>query len=251
MATSMTTSKAPRIGELGRNIHSAGLLARDIPYRAMLTEHDVLTWQGTLMRLWRLDGLHAPTLQGADAQPQSTALAAPLHLPGAGDFAVWLHRVEHAATECQREPDSEDSGNEYTTYLSLVFRPAWSVTSFLRTLTHASAREIYARYLPTMEAASAALEQQLPGLEMHLLGDYFPNGQHCNEVFDFLAYSLTSIWESRPLVAGPLDRALQLQEREDEQKRRVPTLQLRRTLHPFPELVAGQQLYDQALGIGH
>lgn len=87
MDTSILSGNVERHDELRAGMHASSLPVHDVPYRAMLTEHDVLTWHGTLVRLWRLDGGRAATLDATDLSDRNAVSAAPLGLRGAGEFA--------------------------------------------------------------------------------------------------------------------------------------------------------------------
>lgn len=212
-----------------------------IPYRAMLSEHDVLTWQGTLMRLWRLDAERAGAMSCC-ADPRHDRRSSWPALAIAGRHALWLHRF---GGPCNNGAPARDS---HATYMTLVYQPRWSRLRGWARLTRTSLHRAYAAELPIMQAASTALMEYLADLQPHLLGDYFADGRHCNEAFDFLSFLVNGIWAPRVVLAGPLDQTLPHASPDTAPLWSTPPSRhfLRDALRPFPLLVAGEPLCGSA-----
>lgn len=183
--------------------------ARHIPYRSMLTEHDVITRSGSLLRFWRLEGalVTAPyiaSLSQAHAFSSPTfALATRRHFFGQlQGFLVPHDGPLHAA-----QADADIPMRIGATYLSLEIRCCSRMRRSWRALSQSTCNA-YREDIDSMSLASAAISEQFASLRPHLLGDYFVDGAHHNEVFDLLSFLVNGIWTQRPVQAGPLRRTL-------------------------------------------
>lgn len=228
---------------------SLASLARHIPFRTMLTEHDVVTHRGELIRIWRLCR--------AASQPDArwlhryqTSLCPPLQRVTGGRFALWLHRLPErsaATADPLGQPPlgaSSMAMPQDETYISLVVRPGWRAR--LRRLfpLKSTASTPYSKEVSLMECAAATVAEQLARLQPHLLGDYFVEGRHHNEAFDLLSFLVNGIWASRTVAAGQLQCTLPCKRLLQSQMSSGLTTcaKCKDELHPFPVGVWSEQV---------
>jgi type IV secretion system protein VirB4 len=226
-------------------------LVRHIPFHSMLTEHDVITQRGELIRIWRLDRTALP----ADARwlrQRYSAQRLPSQGAGVGHFSVWLHCLagrDAAALEPSLPDPSTPTVPCNELYVSVLLRAGWRALAW-RTLGKKTSHRMYANEIGIMNALSTAIADQLAEFAPHLLGDYFVAGQHHNEIFDFLSFLVNGAWTSRPVTAGPLYRTLACESLIQSTMRcgLVTCNGPQSAAHPFPDGVWNEPLRVPSLG---
>ncbi len=192
-------------------------LGRYVPFETLVTEHDVLTRGGDLIRIWRLDALCSAGAEGPDRSlEQRAAFLSLLQKLAGGRFALWMHRVRRLAQELEpaaaRQQRSAGSGRMLDEiYLSVLVRSVpRRLPRFLRIPRKASrsASGCHAELLSVMNEAVQAVESALGELQPHLLGDYFVAGRHYSEVLEFLGLLVNGTWTHHEVTPALLYKSL-------------------------------------------
>jgi type IV secretion system protein VirB4 len=197
-------------------IDSGALLGRYVPFEAMVTQHDVLTRGGDLIRTWRLDGLRGADEMDAASLPveRQAAFRDLLQQLTGGRFALWTHRIRRLCATGPKTGEVVESNTAALldeVYVTVLIRsvPRRS-PRFLRIPKKAnrSACGCPAELLSAMQDTSRVVSTALEDLRPHVLGDYFVGEQHCNEMLDFLALLVNGSWARQKLQQQQLYKSL-------------------------------------------
>lgn len=187
-------------------------IGRYVPFETLVSEHDVLTRGGDLIRSWRLDGLRSDGPIDASSTPveRQPAFRELLKRLSGGRFALWTHRIRR-----QRDAVSQDAARPEplsdVVYLTLLVRSVPRRSSrFLRIPRKANRSACGAppELSSAMQEAAQLVQRVLEPLQPHQLGEYCIGGRRYNELLDFLGLLVNGSWARRKVTPLPLYRSL-------------------------------------------
>jgi type IV secretion system protein VirB4 len=195
-------------------------LGRYVPFETLVSEHDVLTRGGDLIRTWRLDALRGEGEMHTSSPPieRHAAFRQLLQRLGGGRFAFWTHRIRRCrdgGSEIAAVPQSKQwpqaPAVADVVYLTVLVRsvPRRS-PRFLRMPKKANraACGCPGELLSSMQETSLVVSDLLAPLQPHLLGDYCIGGRRYNELLDFLALLVNGSWARQRVMPALLYRTL-------------------------------------------
>jgi type IV secretion system protein VirB4 len=224
---SANTSRAPLSPRYWKQAHAENPLARFVPFSSLLSEHDVMTRGGDVLRVWRLDGVPFECADDFVIAERHEALCSLLRNLAGGQWAVWTHRLHRVVRDELQHPTEAGFARDLSLayqaqlqhhrmmsnelYLTLVYRPNASRIGRAMQSTQRSRAAIaqaQAEALRVMEERSALIARVLRGFAPELLGVREARGQRYSEVAEFLGYLVNGCWRAVPAAAGPLYRTL-------------------------------------------
>jgi type IV secretion system protein VirB4 len=184
------------------------LLGRYVPFETLVTEHDVLTRGGDLIRTWRLDALSSSAMIDAASQPLERAAAFQrlLQQLSGGRFALWSHRVRRF-----RQVDEAGGAMTDEVYLTLLARSAPRRSPRFLRIPRKAARSATggsSELLSTMREAALTVCEELLEMQPRTLGTYAVKGQQCSEMLEFLALLVNGAWGRQRVSEAVLYKVL-------------------------------------------
>lgn len=205
-------------------------VASHTPYRALLSEHIVVTSAGDYLVSWRLRGAHFECVDDAALNGAHERLNVFLRNLASPELALWTHIVRRDVTipipHCEGAGFSDRLHTHYAEslaqealwanelYLTLIYRPAgMRVTTNLLSLiarsddkdeTHDSQE-----YLSTITKLTTQVEAALVEFEPQLLGIYSYEGRRYSQLLEFLAMLINGEWQRMPIPRTDVSDMLQ------------------------------------------
>lgn len=201
-----------------------------IPYSAHVTDDTLVTKQGDLVRIWRIDGIAFETAEPEDILRHKEQLNILLRSLASDQVAIWSHIIRRRKTDVLRSVFENDfcrdidrkyfqsfSGyrmmaNEL--YLTIIYRPnPDKVGRFLTRSTRRSTQEILEeqrKALHKLDEMSFQIEAAMKkygvdsqhGIER--LRVYEKNGARHSEMLEFLNFLISGEWHPVRVPGGPL-----------------------------------------------
>ena len=175
----------------------AGQLGRYVPFETLVTEHDVLTRGGDLIRTWRLDVPRGdrPALE------RHPAFASLLQQLAGGRFALWLHRIRREETGVMRDD----------VYLTVLVRSVPRRSPRFLRIPKKSLRSpsgCHGELLSVMQTTTTVVDATLAELRPQLLGEYCNAARRHNAMLEFLGYLVNGQWVQQKPTLAQLHKSL-------------------------------------------
>ena len=196
---------------------AAALLGRYVPFEALVTEHDVKTRGGDLIRTWRLEALCGEDDGVKEALERHAGFCCLLQKLAGGRFAVWAHRTRRRcpvagsdgpdATLEAVHPQAAARSMLEEVYLTVLVRSVPRRSPRFLRIPRKSIRtppRCHRELLSSMSDTSLLVADLLSELRPHLLGDYFVAGRHYSEMLEFLDFLVNGCWSRQEVIPAPL-----------------------------------------------
>ena len=205
------------------------LAARQIPYRAQISDSVVKTRSGDYLRTWRLSGLSFECADDREVNSTHERLNSWLRNLASPEVALWTHvirRRQHVGPATEAPAGfARRLVNRYSErlaretlwinelYVTLVYRPIalrtpGSTQRLIKSRErHADALE-RAERLTVMNKLSSQVEASLAAYEPCILGCYAAGASRYSSLLEFLAFLVNGEWQSMPLPRAPLEDVL-------------------------------------------
>jgi type IV secretion system protein VirB4 len=203
--------------------------ARQIPYRAQISDSVVKTSSGDYLRTWRLSGLSFECADDREINATHERLNSWLRNLASPEVALWTHvirRRQHIgpATEppagfARRLVKRYSARLARETlwvnelYVTLVYRPiALRTPGNTQQLIKPRERQVdaleRAESLTVINKLSSQVEASLAAYEPGVLGCYVAGTARYSSLLEFLAFLVNGEWQSMPLPRAPLEDVL-------------------------------------------
>ena len=209
---------------------SAGAAAaRQIPYRAHITDSVVKTAAGDYLRAWRVSGLSFECADDRDINATHEQLNTWLRNLASPEVALWTHLVRRreylAPAQAASTGFARRLAERYSRrlaaetlwvndlYVTLVYRPlaaraAAGTYALVKSRdAHADALE-RAECLTALQKLAGQVEASLSTYEPMALGCYFIGTHRYSRLLEFLSLLVNGEWQRMPLPRAPLEDVL-------------------------------------------
>lgn len=204
-------------------------LADFIPYSCHVAPNTLVTKDGDLLRIWRVEGIAHETSDSEDIQLRMDQLNGLFRSMASNQVAVWNHIVRRKVKDkLESEFDNgfcETLDEKYyesltgyrmmanELYFTLIYRPA---PGRVDKVARRTARRTLQEILDDQAAAVRKLDEMAQELESGMslygfepLGVYEDeHGAECSSALEFLNFLLSGEWQKVRIPNGPVDEAL-------------------------------------------
>lgn len=191
-------------------------LSQFIPYSSHVADDIIITKDGDLMCMWRMDGMAFETVDAEDLEIRKEQLNTAFRTMANNNTAIWMHNVRSKTSDrldCDRQGYASDYNEAYfdsfggynmmrnDLYISLIYRPLGSglqgkFNKNLNSLSYEDAQEQRVRNIKHMREIAGSLEMSLARYGIERLTCYEEDDVVYSDMLTFLNF----------LVSGEMQR---------------------------------------------